>query len=87
MDSSFPYAHRKGSLSDKMGHIRLSRLGRIRCSHRCRRNAEFFLQGWSTIHSEYFEACDEGCCMQDGRPPPSVGRTLEPGEPGGLVFL
>ena len=86
--AALPHLHFvRGSLSYKRDHIRLSRLGRIPCSHRCRRNGEFFLQGWSTIHSDYFEACVEGCCMQDGRLPSYVSRKLEPGELGGLIFF
>ena len=40
------------------------------------RNTEFFLQGWSTMHSEYFEACVDECCLQDGRQPSSWAGTL-----------
>ena len=74
-------------LSDKRGYKWLSRLRGIPCSHRCRCNTEFFLQGWSTIHSEYFEAFIEECCMQDGRQPSSVGSKLEPGEFDVLIYF
>ena len=63
-----------------MGHIRLSMLRRITCNHGCRRNAEFVLQGRSTIHSKYFEACIEECCIL-----PSFGNKRESGELGVLI--
>ena len=64
-----------------MGHIRLP------CCHRCRRNGEFFLQGWSTIYSDYFEACVDEYCMHEGRLPSSVDRKLKQGKLDGLIIL
>ena len=86
VSSSVPSALRKGLLSNKSGHIRLSRLRWIPCSHRCGWNVEFFLRGWAAIRSEYFEACIEECYVQDGSPPSSAGRKLETGELGVLIF-